>query len=87
MEAAGSFDHPDAPDRDIEVESYEVVAEILNGDADFHMVVSADATQVTLPREFLDEVGPGDEVKYEVLCKEESGNQTITEATVVPFPP
>jgi hypothetical protein len=42
-EVDGSIDHPGAPVREIEVESYEVVAE--------------------------------------VLCKEETGNQTITEAT------
>ena len=80
-EADGSFDHPGAPVREIEVESYEVVAEVLDGDVDFHMVMPAEATQVTLPPEFLDDTESGDVVKYEVLCKEETGNQTITEAT------
>ena len=82
-EADGSFDHPDAPDRDIEVESYEVIAEIVDGDVDFRMVLPADAREVTLPPEFGEE--SGDEVKFEVICKEESGNQTIAEETLVLF--
>ena len=80
-EADGSLNHPDAPDREIVVESYEVIAEIVDGDVDFKMVLPADASEVTLPPEFGAE--PGDEVKFEVICKEESGNQTITESTLV----
>ncbi len=81
VEAVGSLDHPEAPVRDIVVESYQVVAEVIDGDVDFSMVLPAEATKVTLPPEFLDHTEPGDVVKYEVLCKEETGNQTITERT------
>ena len=59
----------------------QVVAEVIDGDVDFSMVLSAEATKVTLPPEFLDDTEDGDVVKYEVLCKEETGNQTITERT------
>ena len=54
---------------------------MIDGDVDFSMVLPAEATEVTLPPEFLDDTEPGDVVKYEVLCKEETGNQTITERT------
>jgi hypothetical protein len=80
-EADGSLDHPEAPVRDIEVDSYQVIAEVIDGDVDFAMVLPAEATEVTLPPEFLADTEAGDVVKYEVICKEDSGNQTITEAT------
>jgi len=80
-EADGSLDLPDAPVREIVVDSYEVIAEVIDGDVDFRMVLPAEATEVTLPPEFLDDTESGDVVKYEVLCKEETGNQTITERT------
>ena len=65
----------------IRLHSYQVIAEVIDGDVDFAMVLPAEATEVTLPAEFLDDTEAGDVVKYEVICKEETGNQTITEAT------
>ncbi len=79
-EAEGSLDHHQAPARDIEVESYEVIAEVVDGDVDFRMVLPAEAREVTLPPEFGAEAG--DLVKFEVICKEVSGNQTISEMTI-----
>lgn len=76
-----SYDHPEAPVRDIEIESYEVVAEVIDGDVDISIVLTADDTQVTLPPEFMAAADSGDTIKYEVIAKEESGNQTITEDT------
>ena len=66
--------------RDIEVESYEVIAEVVDGDVDFRMLLPAEARGVTLPPEF--EAEAGYLVKFEVLCKEVSGNQTISEMTI-----
>ncbi|MEJ2088766.1 MAG: hypothetical protein P8Y69_09910, partial [Gammaproteobacteria bacterium] len=80
-EVEDSYDHPDAPVRDIEIESYEVIAEVVDGDVDFDIVLRSDDMQVTLPPEFMAAAESGDTIKYEVIAKEESGNQTITEGT------
>jgi hypothetical protein len=80
-EVEDSYDHPDAPVRDIEIESYEVIAEVVDGDVDFDIVLRSDDMQVTLPPEFMAAAESGDAIKYEVIAKEESGNQTITEGT------
>ena len=74
-----SFADPDAPIRVIEIDSYQVVVEF--EDLDFSIVLPGDATSVTVPPEFIANVSPNTEVKFEILAKEESGNQTITESS------
>ena len=76
-----SFDHPGAPEREIEIETYEVIADV--GDAEFRVLLGADDDQVTVPAEVLAHGESGDEVKYEVLAKEASGNQTLSERLFV----
>jgi hypothetical protein len=83
-EVTESFDHPGAPDRPIEIESYEVIASV--GDGEFRALLGPDDRQVTVPPEVLAHGEPGDEVKYEVLAKEASGNQTLSERLFI-IPP
>lgn len=63
-----------------EIETYEVIVEC---DEPFFTkttaILGADATSFTVPPEFLNQ-DDLDECKWEVLAKEESGNQTIHEA-------
>lgn len=70
---------PGAPEAEIEVETYEVIAGNEDEGVDFAMIVSADTTQVTLPPEFPIDAGT---LKYEVIRKEASGNQTLSEESV-----
>lgn len=65
----------------IVIEAYEVIVENDAGDLD--VFLPGDATQVTVPVEFLH---PGTEYKFEVLAKAENGNQTITETCFVTAP-
>ena len=76
-EVTESFDHPGVPEREIEIDTYEVIADV--GDAEFRVLLTADDDQVTIPAELMAHVESGDQVKYEVLAKEESGNQTLSE--------
>jgi hypothetical protein len=62
------------PNDDIEIVGYQVLVD------PFQVTLPATATQVTLPEEFVDSLGPG-EHPFEVLAIERSGNQTITEGT------
>lgn len=57
----------------IEIVGYEVIVE---NDHNFDVHLPGDATQVTVPAEFLE---PGTDYIFEVLAIGESGNQTITE--------
>ena len=63
----------------VEIVTYEVIAGSEDGESDFTMTLSGTATSVKLPTELFDE-GFTD-YKFEILAKEESGNQTITEST------
>ncbi len=62
------------PVRDIEVVGYQVLVE------SFQITLPGSATEVTVPREFVESLAPG-EYPFEVLAIEASGNQTITEGT------
>jgi hypothetical protein len=64
---------------DIVIIAYEVIVELEESDPQqkIDIILPADATQVTVPAEF---IVPGAEYSFEVLAIEESGNQTITEA-------
>ena len=57
----------------VEIVGYEVIVE--NGEV-FDIHLPGDATQVTVPAEFLE---PGTDYNFEVLAIAEGGNQTITE--------
>lgn len=71
--------------QDVELASYEVIAEIKNEAAGLvrHLNVElpADATEVPVPRTFIDQglLLPGTEFVLEVIAIEDSGNKTITE--------
>jgi hypothetical protein len=58
----------------IEIVGYEVIVE--HDELVFDIRLPSDATQVTVPAEFL---APGTDYIFEVLAIEEGGNQTITE--------
>ena len=62
------------PDEDIEIVGYQVIVD------SFQVTLPASSTEVTLPREFVESLEPG-EHDFEVLAIEASGNQTITEGT------
>ena len=62
------------PDRRIQIVGYQVLVD------DLDVTLGADATQLTLPEEFVESLGPG-EHPFEVLAIDISGNQTITEGT------
>ncbi len=62
-----------------EIVSYEVIIECEEPDfIELGALVGPDVTSITVPPEFLDQ--GGEECKWEVLAKERSGNQTISEA-------
>jgi hypothetical protein len=68
---------PDPPGS--EIVSYEVIVETDDDDApfrEFRVILDADATSVEVPAAFMK---PGTDYKYEVIAKEASGNQTISE--------
>ena len=62
----------DFPDRDIRIVGYQVIV------GSFQVTLPASSTEVTVPREFIESLGPGDH-PFEVLAIDVSGNQTITE--------
>jgi hypothetical protein len=62
------------PDRTIEIVGYQVIV------GTFQVTLPASSTEVTVPREFVESLGPG-EHPFEVLAIEKSGNQTITEGS------
>jgi hypothetical protein len=61
--------------QELEIDSYQVIVE----NDDIHLIVdlTAEAGALTVPSELIEE---NTAYKYEVLAKEESGNQTITES-------
>jgi hypothetical protein len=61
----------------VKIVSYQVI--VNQGDRELSMYLRPEVTSVTIPAEFLQ---PGTETSGEVLAREHSGNQTITE-----FPP
>jgi hypothetical protein len=65
------------PDEDVDIVGYQVIV-----DPSFQVTVPASSTEVTVPREYVESLGPG-EHPFEVLAIEESGNQTITEGFFV----
>ena len=69
---------------DITIIGYEVVVDNENTDPleRFTIRLPADATEVTVPEEF---IVPGTEYKFEILAIEVSGNQTITESFFTTF--
>ena len=62
-------------EQDLEIDSYQVILE----NDEVHLIIDlpAEARQLTIPPELIDS---GTFYKFEVLAKEESGNQTITES-------
>lgn len=62
------------PNEPIDIVGYEVIVD------PFDVVVPADVFQMTLPKEFVDSLAPG-EYHFEVLAVEKGHNQTITEST------
>lgn len=64
----------------ITVVNYEVVVEIDETPFRSSIILPSDATLFQVPSEILDLVESGDEVKFEVLVREASGNQTAVES-------
>jgi hypothetical protein len=62
----------------VDIVTYQVIVD--QGSRELSMYLPATATSATIPGEFLE---PGTRVGLEVLARERSGNQTITE--VPPF--
>jgi hypothetical protein len=62
------------PDQEVEIAGYQVIV------GSFQVTLPASSTEVTVPREFVRSLGPG-EHEFEVLAIEAGGNQTITEGT------
>ncbi len=62
----------DFPDEDIKIVGYQVIVD------SFQVTLPASSTAVTVPREFVESLAPG-EHPFEVLAIDASGNQTITE--------
>ncbi len=58
----------------VQIVTYQVI--VSQGDRELSMYVPPDVTSVTIPGEFLE---PGTDTGGEVLARDESGNQTITE--------
>ena len=58
----------------VEIVTYQVI--VNQGDRELSMYVPPDVTSVTIPGEFLE---PGTHTSGEVLARDQSGNQTITE--------
>ena len=58
----------------VEIVTYQVI--INQGDRELSMYVPPDVTSVTIPGEFLE---PGTKTGGEILARDQSGNQTITE--------
>lgn len=65
---------------DHEVVNYEVVVEIDETPWKISTILPPDATSFVVPQEILDLVKSGDEVKFEVLVREASYNQTAIES-------
>ncbi len=76
---AVTHSHPDLgvdPQVGVEINNYQLVVEFEDGDLSF--ILPPDVTQVTIPADLLlDDSGV---IKYEVLAREESYNQTATES-------
>jgi hypothetical protein len=66
---------PDDLDQELEIDTYQVIVE--GADGDLIVDLSAEARSLTVPPELL---APNSLYIFEVLAKEESGNQTITES-------
>ncbi len=64
------------PDRNIQIVGYQILVD------PFQVTLPASSREVTLPREFVESLKPG-EHPFEVLAIDASGNQTITEGTFV----
>lgn len=62
------------PDRAIEIVGYQIIVDT------FQVTMPASSTELTLPREFVESLAPGDH-PFEVLAIESGGNQTITEGS------
>jgi len=60
----------------IKIVQYEVIVSNADTGKDLSIELPASATSASIPREFLT---PGTEFALEVLAREASGNQTITE--------
>jgi hypothetical protein len=58
----------------VDIVTYQVIVE--QGKREFSMYLPGDATSGTIPGEFLE---PGTKTAGEVLAREKSGNQTITQ--------
>ena len=58
----------------VHIVTYQVI--VIQGDRELSMYVPPDVTSVTIPGEFLE---PGTKTGGEVLARDQSGNQTITE--------
>jgi hypothetical protein len=60
------------PGVDVEIVGYQVIV------GSFQVTLPASSRQVTLPKDFVESLEPGEEQDFEVLAIEEGGNQTIT---------
>ena len=60
---------------DLEIENYQIIVE--SEDNELNVILPAHAMELTVPSEIIEE---NTAYKFEVLAKEESGNQTITES-------
>jgi hypothetical protein len=66
--------HPVTGPSGVHIVTYQVIVD--QGDRELSMYVPSDVTSVTIPGAFLE---PGTELQGEVLARDVSGNQTITE--------
>jgi len=62
------------PDKVVQIVGYQVIVD------PFQVTLPASSTEVTLPREFVESLSPGEHA-FEVLAIDRSGNQSITEGT------
>jgi len=63
-------------DEDLEIIHYELIFEIEGTEQKLTVILPPDATSYVLSQDFVDE---GEDYKLEVIAREDSGNQTITE--------
>ena len=83
-----TMSHPDPdgggagvqPPVPVTIHNYEVVVEIDDTSWVTSIILPPDATSFEVPQEILDLVESGDEIKFEVLVREASYNQTAVES-------
>lgn len=63
----------------VEIETYEIIVGSDNADGEFYVLLPANARMVRISPEIFDP--KSSEYKFEIIAREESGNQTITQGS------